>query len=47
MEKTGVRKLTLIKILDDSAWLCIEKLKNTVLRQTKMKLDKKLTKNIK
>ena len=35
----------LIKFLDDSAWLCMEKLKNTVLRQ-KTKEHTKNTKEI-
>ena len=36
----------LIKIINDSAWFCMEKLKNTVLRPTKQKIIAKNTQKI-
>ena len=33
-----------MKFLDDSAWFCMEKLKNTVLRPKDQKLNKKIKK---
>ena len=44
-EKTRFEVQFLIKCLDDSAWLCVEKLKNTFLRQEGLTFTKLFNKS--